>query len=140
MVTSSAVVGSSAITRGGVHASAIGDHHALADCRQTADADTSRARLSGSGHVHGVQQFHGSAPGLGASVSVDVTAPRRSVARGDHGFSAVIGSWKTQRDAGAADGLHVALVQLQEGRGPRSGSRRHDRRGWRQQRQYGKRW
>jgi hypothetical protein len=109
-----------------------GDHHALPHAARQLMRILPRApgRLR---NVDRVQQFDGLLARASRVRAVDVQrlgdlfARRASPGSGRHRLL------EDQRDAGAAHGLHLALVQCSRSRPSKRISPRRDRRGWRQQ-------
>ena len=122
MVTSSAVVGSSAISRSGPQASADGDHHALAlAARQLVRVGVEPPR--GLGHARRAR--------AGAAASARAARASRPRCRRSgsaiwrptvcSGLSAVIGSWKTIAMRSPRSAHIAALVAARPARARRSG-------------------
>ena len=126
MVTSSAVVGSSAISSSGLHGQRHGDHHALAHAAGELVRVLVDAAL-GLGDLHQLAASRPRAPSPRARPRplVQLHASRRSAGRRvSTGLSEVIGSWKIIEIAVAADRAHLASRSARAGRGRGSGSRR----------------
>ena len=119
MVTSSAVVGSSAMTHVGVAGERHRDQRALAQAarelvRIVADA------LVGLGDADRVEQLDRLRARAVRRVARPCTSSVSSIwlPMVKTGFSAVIGSWKISAISRAAHALHLALRQRAAGRGP----------------------
>ena len=127
MVTSSAVVGSSAISSAGTAGERHGDHHALAHAARELVRIVLRARCGGSGMSHQRAASRRPAPSAcfaGRSAGA-AAAPRRSGRRSScTGLSEVIGSWKIIEMRLPRMSRICCFVAASGDRGRRAGPRR----------------
>ena len=115
MVTSSAVVGSSAMISFGLQASADGDHHALAH----AAGELVRILLEPAlavGDADQLEQLDRARSRRRARQRRDGCCSGSVICRPivSTGLSEVIGSWKIMRDVAAADLAHLLVGQRQQ--------------------------